>query len=1081
MSDADSGEGPDALLFSTRFVSEGAQTELTIQPPVEGFRFVGAAHAFEDLQALPLRLEFQDVSARAGTYKKFLRSFGVPPEDQHLNSAYDRLQRLFGQASNRPFEWRIAAISRDSAIPNLATLPWELVLFDESDVSLLGRAAVVRTLDRSSDYTPSQVADPLRTLVVQGGQTGGGKLQFDREATNFERAWQDLGLASRARIAEPIVTGSSLELLGPTIQKVKPHVLCFSGHGRATPAGFEFLFEGDNAWTPVEKIASVLVDARDVAGLPMLVAFWTCESLMVVEEAMTDLALQGALPAIVAAMSDIGIEAVIGCQTRVQDSCSRILARALFRAIAEGQGPSRALALARAELARGSESTPPGAEAEWPSPVLWIGGAAMPRLIWARPEEEERALLLERVSYESLNASDAATGLASEAGAGVGRVEGWFGNTPCWVVHENVAHDSIGLRRMLGRAALPDGTSLLVLNVQPDDADNFLRAFAGNMREIKARIFPGAGYTNTAWLMSILALAEREDRREDAWQQLLQRPNLAIAVIAKGGISDIAALLQAINAKKPVVVIAPSGPSGARGSSWYVDTFSAETKADVPPTLQPFLQALAVFGRALSRRQVNEFGTLLGTEEAFVAAEAFLLNYGGRYALGALLGAQLAASLTPDCARTAHEQCLRFLDGVASSAAWPPELIARWRLEHAIAAELADDNIISRAGTAIEAWVKAGDAHQVAEIYKLLGRRRRDIPFERLLQVATAYRGMGHSDRAATLLSQIPSGQLDDYQKVELALAYAEALRNLPDRSMQAEALTLLQEALKIAERLVQTEMGGDYEVLLRMTVEHDIARHSVYFQKDSRSAKKAYQEIIEGCDEVPDRQRLKVAALRNLADVCDRYAYGLPTDPAGAVKYLSEAQRIIDQTLTEPALLPHISYELSKALDRANRADEAKSCLASSIIRARGEGDALVLALASNRRFWKEHAASEHFLDSQLGNWFNTEMLLEAVDNHSWARRALVTSRIRAARRIAEDDPKKSRELLLGAASALLGSDGLTSASDMVDRWLPVYAGLSRRSGDQQARQKAGQLAARLDEAGIDRNDIGAIWKRVS
>lgn len=425
MSDGDSGEGQDVPLFSTRFASESAQTELTIRPPAEGFRFVGASDAFEELQALPLRLEGQDVLARSGIYKKFLRSFGVPAEDQHTNSAYERLQQLFGLVGNRPFEWRIAAASRDNTVPNVATLPWELVLYDEGDASLLGRAAVVRTLNRSSDYTPSQVADPLRTLVVQGGQTGSGTLRFDREATSFERAWQDLGAASRARIAPPIVTGSRQEGLGPLIRSVKPHVLCFSGHGRATEAGFEFLFEGDNAWTPVEKIASVLVEARETAGLPMLVAFWTCESLRVVEEAPDDLAVRGALPAIVAAMVDVGIEAVIGCQTRVQDSCSRILARALFRALAEGLGPSRALALARAELAKGSESTPPGAEAEWPSPVLWIGGAVVPHLIWARPEDENEALLLERVSYESLSASDAAAGLVSDADANAGRMAGW--------------------------------------------------------------------------------------------------------------------------------------------------------------------------------------------------------------------------------------------------------------------------------------------------------------------------------------------------------------------------------------------------------------------------------------------------------------------------------------------------------------------------------------------------------------------------------------------------------------------------------------------------------------------------------
>src|SRR5262249_31585186 len=142
------------------------------------------------------------------------------------------------------------------------------------------------------------------------------------------------------------------------------------------------------------------------------------------------------------AMAAIGIEVVIGCQTRVLDACARIMAQALFRNLAEGQGPARALAAARSELARGSEATVPGGEAEWPSPVLWSGGARIPVLRWARPRGEDAAILLNKLCYESVLRDDGAALVWQQEPALVPPMTDWVAHAPCWVVHKAIHRDA---------------------------------------------------------------------------------------------------------------------------------------------------------------------------------------------------------------------------------------------------------------------------------------------------------------------------------------------------------------------------------------------------------------------------------------------------------------------------------------------------------------------------------------------------------------------------------------------------------------------------------------------------------------
>lgn len=1082
---------PPATDFTVSSVFSGIDTQmiLTIGTDRGNTSFSGTPTAMAALAPLPVELEFLDVQARAGAYKEFLRSFTIAPDRPDANTAYETLTPLFGKPGDHPCDWRISADNVPDDAINPMTLPWELILFGGDD-DLLKRVSVVRTLNRSGDYAPSVLSDPMRTLVVQGGQLDTGTLVFQREAKAFNTAWSGLGPGSRSRIAQPIIKVLKADELASEISRVRPHLLCFSGHGRATPTGFEFLFDGHEGWTNISYVSDLLSKTLE---LPKFVAFWTCESLRVVGSDEGTPPVKGAvaaeiagmgqyLPSLVEAMTGIGIEAVIGCQTRIEDSCSRVLARTLFRSMAEGQGPARALASARAELASAPESASPAAAALWPSPVLWIGGASIPRLSWARPAGEDLAVLIDKISYESISRTEETAAAWAATAAQAEASFDWFGERPCWVVHATLRDDRFEVFAALRQASKAVGRALLILTVPNDHSRNFLAAFAENMRDLKARIFPGAMLSETAWLTSIFALAQQENRREEAWRQLLRRQDLSIAIVARGGLTDVETLTSTVGNNTPIVVVSSSSINEAADSQgiWRIDAFSAQP-ASAPEGCQPFLSVLAVFNQALSRRQIDDFGQRINIANAFEAARPALIAVGGRYAVRASLASQLRDALEPDERREAHRQCLSYLAASGIDPTRPTPVQRNWLFEHALGADSPSD-VIPRASDAIASWAVEGKVDRVVAIFAALKNRRNLLPFVRSRDVARAQLTLGRPDLAENIMVQIAAHHLSPSNQVELALCRAEALRNTPDQENRAVALSLMTDALPIAEGEARNNPDDPWCARQVLIVRHDIARHGVYFHHDSIPAKAAYTDIIKACGEFPERQYLKAAALRNLADVCFRYAFDLPPDPQAAVEHLKEAKVIAEAYNPVRNLLPEISYELSKAYHRTGRSDEAETTLADALFIARSEGNALITALVLNRRFWREHTTVGVFSDAVYETWLPIEEQLDVVQNHSWAARALVDARLRVAKRLPAVRRQDAIKSLEAARDILSRSDGLTSASDISERWLPVLAGLSALGQSDADGAFRAHLAEKMTGLGTELTsvDLNNIWSGV-
>ncbi|WAC49200.1 tetratricopeptide repeat protein [Asticcacaulis sp. SL142] len=1039
------------------------------------YRYVGAANSVSALGPLPLDLDFEAVDQRAGTYKDFLRSFTVASSGSQNDNAYERFVALLGEAANRPCGWMISSDTATIGSYNPLVLPWELILFENIGPPL-DQIAVVRSLNRTTNYSPSTLDDPMRTLVVQGGQLSSGDLEFGKEEAAFGKAWDSLGPGGKSRIQQPEFRRINACDLGQVLDEVKPHLLCFSGHGRTTGSGFEFRFNDD--WVPVAHIARCV---SRLAPLPILAAFWTCEGLAVVDAAEARATNQN-LPSLVEAMVGIGIEGVLGCQTRVKDTCSRVLARTLFRHMAEGQGPARALAAARAELANASNNVTPAAEAEWPSPVLWVGGASMPRLNWARPEGEDLAVLIDKLSYESIAETENAGAVWDEAPDVAAHQPHWFDGQPCWIRHQTLSHDHFEVLKTLRQAAKTDGRPLLILTVPGADSNDFLRAFAANMRDLRARIFPGARLSETTWLTSIFALAKREDRRLEAWMQLTGRHDLTIAVIAKGGLSDTTHLTEAAERGSRIIVISPDLPSQdeIQGGLWQQDSY-VTTPVVLPEGTELVLKSLAVFNRALSKSQIDAFSKPLGLENAHSKLRAVLIGAGGRFAVAASLAFDLQNALSEDERTQAHRHCLAFLEGTGFDPLWTGAPYLEKCSIHALGA--GDNETAQRyASEAIEAWSRSGKANRVVAMYKTMRRHCLHLDFGRLQQVSRAQLALGYPRRAEDVLSRVIPASLSSYEEVEFALLHAETLRNQPDTAKHDEALRWMESALPIAESNAQVAPDDPLATLQPLIVAHDIARHGVYFQKKAAVAKAEYERIIAACDELDERQYLKATALRNLADVCHRYAYDVESDPAAALEHLKAALEVMANTPPARRFIAETTYELSKALDRMGQTEAGVAYLDQALRIARSDGNALVLALASNRRFWKDQEDKAPFDETVFAIWAAIESQLEAVENHSWAARALVNSRLRLVKGLPDGMRSEAVTVMRKTQTSLMHSDGLTDGSDIGDRWLPVLAGLEilgEPGPGEDFRARLSTIAA-AREMDISKLDMGSVWEGI-
>ncbi len=1045
----------------------GEEASLTFVTDFGKSSFSAPLTETKNLPSLPDAIAADEpVAAIADAYQVLLRSFQCSGADFPRRNAMERLSEHFGYPSAGNVNIRLAA--KDGPAASLLRLPWELLLHDNDLTHLrdrLARVGMVRTLGETSQYSPQEIDGQFRVLLLQGAR-GYPALDFEGERNALQAAWVALGKLLRGRIAQPAVYPAEAESLVRHLVREKPHLLWFSGHGRQNQHGddFELLFahELGGEWRSVSVLSDALVQAKSqTQQIPFVVAFWACDSSRsrtVSSHPSLDSG-SGTFPILVREILSTGAEAVLGAQSRVYDRTARIMGESFFRAIAQGSGPAAALAIARADLHRRPSPDAPGSGSEWTSPVLWTNGADMPQIKWASSIGENEALVFHRFGRESMLAFEGGRDIFSEQPdlSSPPRAQAWVQSAPIWVTSRDLSstEQKLEIIRDLRQVLLTESKTVLVIQYDISGDNSILDAVARAFHSLKRRMFPSSGDGAVDFLVSLFpAFASGKGR--DAWLRLLQQPELVIAILAEGGMYIDENLAAAHSVPAKVIVFSNRDATGAGGKTpdltgWKADDLGMENSPfNVDESVSAFLAALATLDKPLAKESILFFGRDFGLDEVDSIVAKFMARFGDRYVVKASIARRLVEELAEDGSRAAHRACMNFLKRVPGvlDVDYPTQLA--YRSAHALKA--GEEKVaLDLAESAINALLDQGNYAHVVEIHKSLGRIRTDLRSETKVSVAKAQIEMGQAQRAYDLIRQTPiEGIHSRSERIRYRVMEADALRNLPDRTKHEKSIEVLEQALG--------EFSGDAtspaEIRWLLIAKHDLGRNIHYFRKDAAAARDIFEEVSTRCGEDPVFAYTKAAALRNLSDIYGEYGYGqVPPDPHKAEGYLRQATDIASKptTLAKP-LLAELLYLMAK-VDRGNsRVGDAWRNIRDAIDSSRKLGIGRILALSTNKHFWWDMGPltpenSQRSFD--YSRWLRIEEQLNFASQDPWVARALVSSRVRAARSLDLQSKRFDATEVLVRARALLEENTLfAGVGDFYERWQAVFAGLAVLNG---------------------------------
>lgn len=307
----------------------------------------------DDLNALLAQFgrgqsERDQAAASAQTFGKHLFDavFVGPVRDVFLKSSQSAQDRGAG----------LRLILRLSNAPALQDLPWELLADERGILTLSTETPIVRYLETTQPARSLGVRAPLRALVVMASPLEYVPLDLAAEWRQLDDALADVkasGVIEVERLERP-----TLAELQTRLRKNSYHILHFSGHGE-----FDETAQTASLVLQDEKGNPQLVSATQLGALLRdhpslrLVVLNACEGA----RASTRDAFAGIAQALIAQ----GIPAVIAMQFAVSDAASRLLASAVYGAIADGLPVEGALSEARKAIFLNLSPY------EWATPVLY--------------------------------------------------------------------------------------------------------------------------------------------------------------------------------------------------------------------------------------------------------------------------------------------------------------------------------------------------------------------------------------------------------------------------------------------------------------------------------------------------------------------------------------------------------------------------------------------------------------------------------------------------------------------------------------------------------------------------------------
>lgn len=232
--------------------------------------------------------------------------------------------------------------------PDVAALPWELLLHGSTYLAHTDGVFVVRYPDAATPVDPAPLDGPLRVLVVAASPTDLPPLDVDREVAALRTALEPLGDRVEVHRLEP----PTLDALRRTLDD-RWHVLHVVGHGGADARGGVLALTADDGTADVLD-ARALADHLLAAPRLRVAVLNGCST----GEVATQEPKAGSAHQLVRA----GVPVAVAMQYPVTDRSAHAAAAALYERLAAGALVEQAVTAARRALLRGPE---------WVTPVLY--------------------------------------------------------------------------------------------------------------------------------------------------------------------------------------------------------------------------------------------------------------------------------------------------------------------------------------------------------------------------------------------------------------------------------------------------------------------------------------------------------------------------------------------------------------------------------------------------------------------------------------------------------------------------------------------------------------------------------------
>jgi hypothetical protein len=839
-------------------------------------------------------------------------------------------------------------------------------------------------------YAPIKFDEPLRILIAKGddGSAIGVKLNLDREVKQIIKSWQQLDHELKQCITEPKVEKVTRDNFDGLLEQHRPHILWYSGHGRAKPSSGLLLADGQ--WLDASDFALLIEKSQ---FRPLYYVFWACD-IGKKTQYTKDIEDRQNFPGMFKELQRVNVLAMLAMQAPIRDSSAVFMTRAFFEALTIGLPLERALAQTRSimlnEMTPGASGIAGAHPLDWASPVVWNNGNVVDKWEWNSSKQKTATFQVfgRKALRSSLTRPDI---LESELTLSeLQKAKFWLKHQRIWVYWEKEGFENnVYWTRTLQSIQYISGKFILAITLRDKTAlDKELQDWAKKIIDHVTSVYIPAEIVD---ILKFVAEAPIS-----GWKSLCKLPNLFLAIEnPPDGYGNLENLwfwepLRDETSSIHIAVLSSSEIELAIRDLWQIEKiqpqegqYTLEKISITTESAPQLVHTLAVLDMPMEKYyiQAAELLTCQWKEIESIFIETTAGPLITSYARHLLL-----QKLTPEELQQAHVNCFRVLDHPSMRLT---NEIREKRLYHLLGAKIKlQEKAIYEAEELLKTYRNENRPYAAMRVYKLVG----DTLAILLRPTAKLCVAWSHAQLGNMLAARLWLTKTNPSDPVEIAWKHGLMAEIYKSQAEVEMAINVLNDYLKT---LGTSDPKANFVQYRLRSYRQDKARILQYLFYRTKEAAEEYGKLIKEWSGQPEAEYDLAVVKRNYAECLREQAAG-PEDSLWlqANALFREAESITEEKFIHAPVRADILFELAKTYEQENNLPRAQQTLQLCIKTAVESHYFMVAAIAESEFFWKY----ESFI---FPRWREIEQKLTAYPFHGWAVRTLINGRIRCAQKL--------------------------------------------------------------------------------